>query len=65
MLSADESVLYLSTSAKAGPNQTKDTIRDCDGVLRALYAQGGAAMFRSPKSATGTTYGIESWRTVQ
>eukprot|EP00090_Calanus_glacialis_P040289 TRINITY_DN7022_c0_g1_i1.p1 TRINITY_DN7022_c0_g1~~TRINITY_DN7022_c0_g1_i1.p1 ORF type:complete len:363 (-),score=86.28 TRINITY_DN7022_c0_g1_i1:244-1332(-) len=47
--------LYLSTAAVAGPDQTKTTIRDCDGVCRALF---GAAL-----SMESGGVGLESWKT--
>ena len=47
--------LYLSTAAAAGPDQTKTTIRDCDGVCRALF---GAAL-----SMESGGVGLESWKT--
>ena len=31
--------LYLSTAAKAGPNQTATTVSDCDGVCQALFGE--------------------------
>ena len=47
--------LYLSTSAVAGPEQTKTTIRDCDGVCRALFG--------TTLSMEDTGVGLESWKT--
>ena len=47
--------LYLSTAAAAGPDQTKTTILDCDGVCRALF---GAAL-----SMESGGVGLESWKT--
>lgn len=31
--------LYLSTAAKAGDNQTANTLTDCDGVCQALFGK--------------------------
>ena len=47
--------LYLSTAAVAGPQQTKMTVKDCDGVCRALF---GAALAFEEGGA-----GLESWKT--
>jgi len=46
--------LYLSTAAKAGDNQTANTVTDCDGVCQALF---GKKLFLSSGD------GYESWKT--
>ena len=46
--------LYLSTAAKAGPDQTKNTVADCDGVCMALFGQ---------KMSLDSGDGFESWKT--
>ena len=46
--------LYLSTAAKAGPDQTKNTVADCDGVCMALFGQ---------KMSLNSGDGFESWKT--
>ena len=46
--------LFLSSAAVPGPEQTKTTIRDCDGVCRALF---GAAL-----SMEDGQVGLESWK---
>merc|ERR1712004_57739 len=35
----DGTGLYLSTAAKAGPNQTRETVSDCDGVCQSLFGE--------------------------
>ena len=47
--------LYLFTAAAAGPDQTKTTILDCDGVCHALF---GAAL-----SMESGGVGLEIWKT--
>jgi len=46
--------LYLSTAAKAGPDQTKNTVSDCDGVCMALFGE---------KMSLNFGDGFESWKT--
>jgi len=46
--------LYLSTAAKDGPDQTKNTLADCDDVCKALFGE---------TLALGNGDGYESWKT--
>ena len=46
--------LYLSTAAKAGPDQTRMTVADCEGVCRVLFGQTLSLDSRD---------GYESWKT--
>jgi len=46
--------LYLSTAAKEGPDQTKNTVADCDGVCMALFGE---------KLSMTSDDGFESWKT--
>ena len=39
MQNPGDGTLYLSTAAKAGPDQTKTTLADCDGVCMALFGE--------------------------
>merc|ERR1712156_1062210 len=50
----DGSGLYLSTAAKAGPDQTKTTVSDCDKVCQALFGE---------TLSLSNGDGWESWKT--
>lgn len=54
VMQTPEGSLFLSTAAKAGPEQTETTLRDCDGVCRALF---GLTFSKSSGA------GLESWKT--
>ena len=47
--------MYLSTAAKAGPEQTKTTVSDCDKVCQALFGE--------ILSISSVSDGWESWKT--
>merc|ERR1711997_126906 len=51
----DGNGLYLSTAAKAGPEQTKTTVSDCDKVCQALFGE--------ILSISSGFDGWESWKT--
>ena len=49
-----DGTLYLSTAAKAGPDQTKTTVQDCDGVCKTLFGE---------TFSLDSGDGYESWKT--
>ena len=51
---ADKGGLYLSTAAKAGQDQTKTTLSDCDGICQTLFGE----IF-----TLDSCNGFESWKT--
>jgi len=56
VMQAEDGTLYLSTAAPPGPFQTQNTIKDCDGVCRALF---GKTLCTDGKIPSG----YESWKT--
>jgi len=54
MQNPGDGTLYLSTAAKAGPDQTKTTLADCDGVCMALFGE---------KLSLDSGDGYVSWKT--
>ena len=56
VMQAEDGTLYLSTAAPPGPHQTQNTIKDCDGICRALF---GKVLCTNGKVSSG----YESWKT--